>query len=151
LRVIMSLVNNWDLKESNNAIEVVDGQRHYLVSDVGASFGNTGNAFTRSKSVPAQYARSRFIEEAKPKYVDFVLHDRPFVLGAADIHNYAVRTHMQDVTKHIPRADALWLGQLLSRLSEQQIRDCFRASGYRPEEVDELTRTLLHRISELNA
>ena len=49
LRVMMSLMNNWDLKDVNNAIYVVDGERHYAVSDVGATFGKTGKAGTRSK------------------------------------------------------------------------------------------------------
>ena len=61
LRVMMSLLNNWDLKQVNNAIYVVDGERHYAVSDVGATFGNTGNAMTRSKGVPRDYEDSKFI------------------------------------------------------------------------------------------
>src|SRR5512146_2964553 len=44
LRVMMSLLNNWDLKQVNNSIYVVDGERRYAVSDVGATFGNTGSA-----------------------------------------------------------------------------------------------------------
>ncbi len=43
LRVMMSLLNNWDLKQVNNAIYAVDGERHYAVSDAGATFGKTGN------------------------------------------------------------------------------------------------------------
>ncbi|PYU02782.1 MAG: hypothetical protein DMG34_15150 [Acidobacteria bacterium] len=49
LRVMMVLMNNWDLKEINNAIDVVDGEQRYVVSDLGASFGKTGNSITRSK------------------------------------------------------------------------------------------------------
>ena len=49
LRVMMALVNNWDLSTINNSIYQVEGQRRYVVSDLGASFGSTGNSFTRSK------------------------------------------------------------------------------------------------------
>ena len=42
LLVMMALINNWDLKESNNKVYVADNERHYLVSDLGASFGKTG-------------------------------------------------------------------------------------------------------------
>ncbi len=50
LRVMMAFLNNWDLNPDNNSIYVVEGKREFLVSDVGATFGQTGNYFTRSKS-----------------------------------------------------------------------------------------------------
>ena len=49
LRVVMALLNNWDLISENNKIYDVDGQRRYIVSDLGASFGKSGNEFTRKK------------------------------------------------------------------------------------------------------
>ncbi len=136
LRVMMSLLNNWDLKKINNSIYAVDGERRYVVSDVGATFGNTGNAMTRSKGVPDDYEDSKFIANATPAFVDFVLHSRPFFLGAIDVSNYNERTKMEEITRHIPRADAKWLGQRLSMLSDEQIRDGFRAAGYGAADVD---------------
>ncbi|MFY9583379.1 MAG: hypothetical protein WAR21_02675 [Candidatus Acidiferrales bacterium] len=151
LRIMMSLVNNWDLARNNNSIYEVDGERRYLVSDVGASFGNTGNSLTRSKSALKGYANSKFIEKVTSDYVDFVLHSRPFFLTVFDVPNYRARTRMEQVTKHIPRADAKWLGQRLARLSEEQIRDCFRTAGYTPEEVEGFSKVVQKRIAELNA
>ncbi len=151
LRVMMSLLNNWDLDVTNNSIYEVDGERHYLVSDVGATFGKTGNSLTRSKSVLRDYANSKFIEKVTPDYVDFVMHGRPFFLTVFDVRNYRKRTQMEQVTKHIPRADAKWLGKRLAQLSEEQIRDCFGTSGYTPEEVEAYTRVVEKRIAELNA
>ena len=151
LRVMMSLLNNWDLSTLNNSIYEVNGERQYAVSDAGATFGNTGNNFTRSKSVPKDYEASTFVEKAALDFVDFVLHSRPFLLGAVDVNNYRDRTRMEQVTKHIPRADAVWLGQRLSKLSEDQIRDAFRAAGYAPAEIEMLTRTVRKRIAELAA
>ena len=58
---------------------------------------------------------------------------------------------MQAITKHIPRSDAKWLGQRLAQLSAEQIRDCFRAGGYSPEEVERYSAVIQHRIAELNA
>jgi hypothetical protein len=58
---------------------------------------------------------------------------------------------MENVTKHIPRADAKWLGQRLSQLTEEQISDCFRAAGYTPTEITIYTQTVRKRIAELNA
>ena len=39
------------------------------------------------------------------------MHSRPFLLTAPDVPNYLHRTHMEEVAKQIPRADAKWLGQ----------------------------------------
>lgn len=58
---------------------------------------------------------------------------------------------MQKVTKHISRADAKWLGERLSQLSEEQIRDCFRAGGYDQEEVEGYSTVIQNRIAALNA
>jgi len=151
LRVMMSLLNNWDLDDSNNSIYAVDGERRYVVSDVGATFGKTGNNFSRSKSDLKGYEESKFIERETPTEVDLEMHSRPFFLTAIDAPNYQKRTNMENVTKHIPRADAKWLGQLLGQLSEEQIRDCFRTAGYTAEEVDGYTKTVQERIAELNA
>lgn len=151
LRVMMSLLNDWDLSAANNSIYEMNGERRYAVSDAGATFGNTGNNFTRSKSTPRDYTVSKFVEKAAPDFVDFVLHSRPFLMGAVDVNNYRDRTKMEQVTKHIPRADAVWLGQRLSMLSEEQIRDAFRAAGYTPADIELLTQTVRTRIAELTA
>ena len=151
LRVMMSLLNNWDLKQVNNSIYEVDGQRHYVVSDAGATFGNTGNALMRSKGVPADYEHSKFIAKVSPNFIDFVLHSRPFFLGAVQVSNYHERTKMEEITKHIPRADARWLGQRLSMLTDSQIRDGFRAAGYGAGDVEILTKTMRHRFTALKA
>ena len=42
-----------------------------------------------------------------------------------------------------------WISGILSQLSEQQIRDAFRAANYSPEEIESLTRTVMARIGEL--
>ena len=151
LRVMMSLLNNWDLKEVNNSIDVIGGERRYVVSDVGATFGNTGNTITRSKSGPKDYEDSKFIEKTSPDSIDFVLHSRPLFLAAINVPNYRERTRMEQITKHIPRADAKWLGQRLSMLSDEQIQDGFRAGGYTPEEVIVYSQAMRKRIAELGA
>jgi len=151
LRIMMALVNNWDLKTINNSIYEVNDQAEYVVSDVGATFGKTGDPIHRSKSVLKDYEDSKFIDKVTNDFVDFVMHSRPPLIAAVNIPNYEKRTHMQDVTKHIPRADAKWLGQRLSQLTEQQIRDCFRAGGYTQEEVEGYAAVIQNRIAALNA
>jgi hypothetical protein len=151
LRGMMALLNNWDLKTINNAIYEVNGEQRYLVSDVGATFGKTGNSISRSKSNLKDYDDSKFIQKETSSEVDFALRSRPFFLTAVNVDNYENRTKMENITRHIPRTDAKWLGQWLSQLSEEQIRDCFRAGGYTPEEVDGYAKEVHERIAALNA
>ena len=151
LRVLMSLINNWDLQTINNSIYLVDGTPRYLVSDPGASFGKTGDNFHRSKSDLRGYQKSQFIRRETTTDVDFTMHSRPFFLTALNIPNYKKRTRIEKVTKHIPRSDARWLGEVLGRLSDEQIRDCFRAAGYTPAQVAGYSQVVLNRISELKA
>jgi hypothetical protein len=151
LRVMMALVNNWDLKVANNSVEEVDGQRRCVVTDMGATFGKTGNPFTRSKSVAKEYATSKFISQVTPESVNLVMHSRPFFLAVFNLPNYRTRTRMEKITKRIPRADARWVGQRLALLSVNQIHDSFRAAGYTPEQVDVYTKAVQNRIAQLNA
>ena len=151
LRVMMAFVNNWDLKTVNNEVEEVSGERRCMVTDMGATFGKTGNTFVRSKSVEKDYANSDFIAKVTPEYVDFVMHSRPSFLAAINIPNERTRGRMEEITKHIPLADARWLGQRLASLSVDQIQDCFRAAGYTPEEVEGYAKTVQDRIAALNA
>jgi hypothetical protein len=133
LRVMMALLNNWDLKTINNTVEETDGQLRCVVTDMGATFGKTGNIFGRSKSELSDYTHSKFIEKATPDYVDFVGMGK------------------EDVARHIPRSDAKWLGQRLAPLSVDQIHEVFRAAGYTLEEIDEYTKAVQKRIADLNA
>ena len=151
LRVMMSMLNNWDLKQINNSVYEVDGETRYVVSDVGATFGKTGDPLTRSKSDLKGYEKSKFIEKEKGGYIDFTLHSRPPLIGAINAPNYKERTQMEKVTQHIPHDDARWLGERLSHLSDEQIRDCFHSAGYTRDEVEEYTRVIKDRIAALNA
>ena len=150
LRVMMALINNWDLKEVNNAVYSGPDNKTYVVADLGAVLGNTGNSFTRSKGIAKDYASTSFIHKVSGQYVDFVLHSRPFLLTLFSFRNYRMRTKIEDVAKHIPIEDARWIGGQLRHLSSNQISDCFRAGGFSPTEVDTYTRVVVQRISALN-
>ncbi len=150
LRVMMALINNWDLKAVNNGVydEGGAGQR-YVVADLGASFGRTGNPFVRSKGVMQDYVETKFVKKVRPDRVDFVMHSRPFFLTIFNLPNYISRTRMESIPRHIPIADARWLGNLLGQLSTDQIGDCFRAGGFSPAEVEGYSRVVLQRIDAL--
>jgi hypothetical protein len=150
LRVMMAVINNWDLKEINNDVYDKSGaEGRYVISDLGASLGRTGNNFARSKGVMKDYAETKFISKVTPEYVDFVFHSRPFFLTIFNFPNYFSRTKMESVAKHIPIADARWLGNRLGHFSPEQIRDCFRAAGFSPAEVEGYSRVVIQRIEAL--
>lgn len=145
LKVLMALMENWDLKDENNKIIAVrNGNRnelHYIVSDLGTTFGKTGGqkspmAFIRSikgsRNEPDDYVSDEFIDEVRGNTVRLDYDGKN-----ADL--------MRDITI----ADARWIGGLLARLSDQQIEDAFRAANYRPEEVRLLTGAVRKRINEL--
>lgn len=160
LRVMMALINNWDLKNDNNAIyqepESLSskGGRNlvYLVSDVGASFGSGGRGWTMAKSKDnlEAYRRSRFIRKAGTAYTTFNDPQEPPFLFFLNLPEFILKLQMHWVCSHIPRADARWIGQILTQLSSEQIRDAFRAAGYSPEEIEAYTKIVEGRISELN-
>src|SRR5439155_3498130 len=74
LRVMMAVINNWDLKDVNNEIyrEKHEPELIYMVSDLGASFGATGHIWPHrlSKGNLDSYRRSKFITRVTPEYVD---------------------------------------------------------------------------------
>jgi hypothetical protein len=151
LRVMMALLNSWDLKAVNNAVFVVNGERQYIMRDLGGTFGRTGNALMRTKGRPKDYEDSTFVRTMTPDFIDFVLHSRPQFLGVLDLVNYRERTRMENIAKHIPRADVKWLAARLSKLSNRQIQDAFRAAGFDSTQAELLTRTLQMRIAALGA
>lgn len=158
LRVLMALINNWDLKDENNAVyeekpdrDAGEQQRIYMVSDLGASFGDVRLTRDRkfSKGNLALYQESRFIDRMDSAYVDFDTPHRPAPIVLVNPHEYFSRVRIDWIGKHIPRADARWMGEMLGRLSPAQIRDAFRAAGYSPQVVEGFVTVVESRIAEL--
>ncbi len=145
LKVLMALMENWDLKDSNNRVLLVrNGGRnelHYIVSDLGTTFGKTGGqkspiAFFKSikgsRNEPGDYVDDKFIDEIQANTVRF---------------DYSGKN--SEMMRDITIAEAKWIGGWLSRLSDRQIQDAFRAANYNPEEVRLLAGAVRKRIQEL--
>lgn len=152
LRVMMAVLNNWDLKDENNAIERGDHGARYVVTDLGASFGTTGFGWSwmGSKGNLKSYRHSKFISKTTLTYVDFGTPSRPAILYFANLPGLVKRLRMRWIGRHIPREDAKWVGSLLAQLSPDQIRDAFRSAGFSPDEVEGFTTVVQQRITELN-
>lgn len=141
LRVMMALINNWDLKDSNNAILRTGRQAQYIVSDLGSSFGKLPvssafilNRFGRSVNDPEDFANSTFIHKVEDN-------------GEIDFY---YKAKGKKLLEQIRVEDARWIGRLLGRLSDRQIRDAFRAANYSPAQITILSRAVKSRIRQLN-
>ncbi|HEU5231477.1 MAG TPA: hypothetical protein VFU50_01360 [Terriglobales bacterium] len=155
LRVMMSLLNNWDVKDENNAIyQEKSGEQLYLVTDLGASFGSIGYRLGpgRGKGDLGAYRSSKFITHVHQDYVDFSspAHSTVIgILGIFSIPNFVTRMRLRWIGRHIPREDAKWIGGLLAQLKPAQIEDAFRSAGYSDKDVAEYSAVVEKRIADL--
>jgi hypothetical protein len=141
LKVLMALINNWDIKDANNKILYVRSaggdELRYIISDLGATFGQSGSIpvawrFSRSRNEPAKFADAEFVDVVVDNNVFFHYGSRSGSLFG-------------DITVQ----DAMWTGSLLSQLSTRQLQDAFRAANYTPSEVSLLTGEIRERTNEL--
>jgi hypothetical protein len=151
LRALMAVINNWDLKDSNNAVLQVRGdhpEQLYLVSDLGSSFGSPGLNWERKGSLKA-YTNSKMIKRASPEFIDFHVPARPKMDTFVNVPELTKRLGLLWLGERIPIEDVKWVGRLLAQLSPQQIRDAFRAAGYSAEDAEAFSSVLEQRIAEL--
>jgi len=143
LKVLMVLLNNWDLKDENNVVIYAPGGRgggddelRYVISDLGATLGKTGSGplwrYTRSRNNPEDFADSKFIDKVEEGYVNF--------------HFTGVN---KDLFEKVRVGHARWMGERLSRLTDAQLASIFRAANYTPAETSLLTRVVRGRINDL--
>jgi hypothetical protein len=137
LLVMMALLNNWDLKTSNNVVLQVtkpDGatELQYVISDVGATFGKTGGPISHSRNEPEKYVKTKFVEGTNGDRIKFAYSGK-----------------QGDLFNQVSVADAKWIGGLLAQLSDKQIEDAFRAADFTPEETQMLVAEVKDRINEL--
>jgi len=138
LKIFMVMINNWDMKDDNNEILAMhnpttgEAELRYIISDLGGSFGKTGGFFSRSRNEPKDYVKADFIKAVKGDVIDFVYSGKN-----------------QKLFEGMTVADARWLSERFKGLSDEQLKDAFRAANYTPEEVDMLTAALKARIAAL--
>jgi hypothetical protein len=152
LRIMMALINNWDLKDENNTVYVYEGKRIYLVTDLGASFGTTGRSVTRaeSKGNLESYRDSKFISKVGEDGVNFKVPSRPAAIHLFEPAEFKSRVGMEWIGKQIPVEDARWIGSILAKLSPEQIQGAFGVAGYSPKEIVGFSAIVEARIAELN-
>ncbi len=145
LKVMMVLLNNFDIKDANNKILVLHNDRgetelKYFVADLGGTFGKVYGMpkifrafiFKPDRNNPNAYAKTHMIDKVKDGRIRF--------------HYSGKRSNL---FKDITVEDAEWITGRLSQLSDRQIEDAFRAANYTSEEIRKLTQGLHERIKEL--
>jgi len=140
LKMMMAFMTNWDLLDLQNEVLHKDGENQYVISDLGATFGKLGNnnlpiffRLGRKTGSPKHYVKTRFIKKVERGEVKL-----------------AFKGKNRGLMKGITVAEARWLSQLLKKLSDQQIRDVFRAAHYAPADVDLFTQAVKNKITELD-
>lgn len=135
LLVILTMVNSTDPKDSNNSVyeRQANGrtERWYVVRDIGSALGDTSLVAPRKNHVGA-FERQPFILGVRNGYVQF------------DSHRMVARL----VRDRITPEDVAWASGLLSRLSDRQWQDAFRAGGYEPRVANRFIRKLREKIRD---
>ena len=142
LVVVNVMLNNWDWKTSNNKIYDVDGNRVYVVQDLGASLGKTDYPVLLrwlpmrglgqgSRNNIEDFEEQGFIERVDGERIQFVYRG---------IHH----SLLDEVT---PK-DVVWAAERMANLSDAQWDDIFRAAGYAEDQRQRFIARIKSKIAE---
>ncbi|MBC7899662.1 MAG: hypothetical protein H7070_06375 [Saprospiraceae bacterium] len=141
LKMMMIFMTNWDAKDIQNKVLQVGNEKHYIVSDLGGTFGRLGNnnlplffRIGRKTGSPKHYIKTKFVSKVKNGEV---------ILASKGSKN-------RNIFKGFTVADARWLSNLLNQLTDKQIRDTFRAANFSPADVETYVRAVKTKVGELD-
>ena len=157
LKVLMILLNNYDAREANNRVVLVKNggevEARYIVTDIGATLGKAdGLGGHRSKNDLEDYLSTRFVLGVKKGVVEFDYDTRPTKFGVVSILNpdyYIGEVKKEKDMRGIPVEHARWIGRLLSELTDDQLRDAFRAANYDSRTAEGFVAAIRQRINQL--
>jgi len=128
------LLNNWDIKQTNNRIydmgEGFTPARWYVAQDVGASLGKTAWPVGNRNNVD-DFESQRFVIGVDNGRVQF---------------DYQARH--RELMENITPADVIWICRILDKMSDQQWDDAFRGAAFSKETSDRYIRKLKSKIQE---
>jgi hypothetical protein len=135
LKVLMVLLNNYDPRTDNNRILRVNGTDRYVVTDIGATLGYVGGlGGHRSKNSLGDFRRSRFIRKVENGMVEFDYDTTPKGLGYFTFvlapHYWRSQANKERAMKRVSVRDARWIGNIMARLTVNQLTRAFDAAGY---------------------
>lgn len=160
LKVLMVLLANYDTSIRNNRILSTTNttgelEARYVATDVGATLGKVGGlGGKRSKNTLEDYRSSKFVLGVENGLVKFDYDTTPKKMGAfASLFKPSYRSSQERkerVMQNISVENARWIGSLLSDLSDEQLRDAFRAANYDKQTMDGFVAVIRDRINQLN-
>jgi hypothetical protein len=126
------IINNWDLKPSQNRIytEVRNPARWFVVQDLGASFGKTAWPVGNRNNID-DFESQKLVLGVENGRVQFDYHARH-----------------RELLENITPADVVWVSRLLSRITDKQWRDLFAGAAIAPDIGERYTRKLKSKIQE---
>ena len=128
------LLNNWDLKTTNNRIyDMVEGftpSRWFVTQDIGASLGKTAWPVGNRNNI-ADFESQRFVLGVKNGRVQF---------------DYQARH--RELLENIAPDDVVWMCRILARISDQQWDDAFRSAAFQKDIADRYIRRFKSKIKE---
>jgi hypothetical protein len=139
LAILNVLLNNWDAKVDNNNVLGIYGDNNqvnewYVQSDWGGTFGKMGGVFSHTKWDVNDYSKQAFISG---------------VSGGQLKLNYSGK--MGSSLKSVPVEHAKWFAGIIGQLTDEQIRDAFKAAGATDQEVVAFSARVRYKINELKA
>jgi hypothetical protein len=159
LKVLMILLNNYDARKENNKIfysrpaEAGRYEAHHYVSDLGATLGRSGGlGGKRTKNNLKDFLSTRFVMGIEDGAVEFDYDTRPTRMGHLSVlypPYYRGEVKKEKSMRGIPVAHARWIGSLLEQLTDEQLRDAFRAAHYNEATMEGYVEALRERISQL--
>jgi hypothetical protein len=137
------LLNSWDWKTSNNKIyRHADGARRFVVRDLGASLGKTSG----SKLLWTIPIRG-FGQGTRNDIEGFESQGFIKQVGENDVE-FDFDTIYGSVVDLVRPADVKWTAELLSRITDAQWDDAFRAAHYTPEIRARFIKKIKAKIAE---
>ena len=130
------LVNNWDAKQTNNGVLGIFDKNGgvnewYTVCDWGGTFGKYGSVFSHSKWTPRDFEKESYIE---------------------GVSGNTLKLHYKgkmSASHSVPLEHARWFAGLANQLTDDQIRQAFKASGASETEIASFSNKIRERLNEL--
>jgi hypothetical protein len=160
LKTLMVLLANYDVRPENNTIMTVTdpqtgrAESRYMVTDLGATLGAVGGlGGKRSKNNLNDYRSQTLVKRVEDGLVEFNFRTRPTGFGIFTFvfwpPYWQSQTAKEKAMRRIPSAHVRWIGQMLSGLTNEQLRDAFDAAGYNQRTADGYIAAMRGRIIEM--
>ena len=146
LLVAQLVLNNWDLKSSNNRVyEAVDAtavpRRLYMVRDLGASLGaSKQSSFFNILGTPGA-------QGSKADVDDFVAQGFIKKVDGNKVQ-FDYRGMYQPLIDTVTVPDVIWASERLAKISDEQWQAAFKAGAFVPADADRYIAKIKEKIAQ---